>query len=194
MIRIHDNVAVATLAAAAFLFQACVNSPDDIERVAGVMEMKPITSQKNVRYEYSDSARIILIVNSPMAQDYSNAEAPYHEFPEGIDVTFFDKFGNQESYLRSNYAKRLLKDQMWVARGDVQVINTSGEQLFTEHLVWEMEKEIIRSDEFVKIISGDEVIMGEGFEADQNFNTYKIFRRVSGQILIPETKTEEEND
>jgi len=190
MITLKNTVAAALMVAATFLFYSCENSPEDIEKIAGDASLKPLTSQINVKYEYSDSAYKKLVVLAPEALDYSHAENPYQEFPKGIDVTFFDKFGNQDSHLRANYAKRLLKDNQWQARGDVQVTNIKGEKLSTEHLIWDVEKEIIRSDEFVRIVSGDEVIMGEGFEADQNFTSYKIFRNVSGEILIPENKND----
>lgn len=187
------KVAAACCVAAIFLFAACVNKKEDIEKVATSGELKPLSTQKNIVYEYSDSSYKRLEIRAPEALDFSHAESPYQEFPLGIDVTFYDKLGNKDSHIRSNYAKRFIKDQLWEARGQVEVENTKGEQLQTEQLIWDMTKEIIRSDVFVKIISGDEVIMGEGFEADQNFTSYKLMKNVSGEILIPD-KEDGKND
>jgi LPS export ABC transporter protein LptC len=182
-----NTVAAAFWAAAAFLFHACVNNPEELQKVAQMGELKPMAVQKNINYQYSDSAYKRLEIRAPEVQDFSHAESPYMEFPAGIDVVFFDKFGHQESKLRANYARRLIAEQQWIARGKVEVMNSKGEQLTTEHLIWDIKTETIRSDVFVRIISGDEVIMGEGFEADQNFTSYKLLKNVSGKILIPES-------
>lgn len=183
-----NTVAVAFLVAAAFLFQACVNSSENIQKVAAETELKPVNAQKNIVYEYSDSSHVVLKIEAKEVLDYTNAEEPYIEFPLGIKVTFFDKLGNPESNLESNYAKRFEKKDIWEARGDVRVVNEKGEKLNTEHLFWDVKEQKIYSDEFVKITKGEEVIMGTGFEADQNFTTYTM-GNVSGEIQI-----EEEND
>jgi lipopolysaccharide export system protein LptC len=60
-------------------------------------------------------------------------------------------------------------------------------------LVWDVKEELISSDVFVKITTGDEVIMGEGFEADQGFTSYKLKGNVKGELKIEEPE-EDEND
>ena len=49
--------------------------------------------------------------------------------------------------------------------------------------MWDEGKELLSSDEFVKISTKDEIIYGEGFEANQDFSKYKIFK-VKGRITI----------
>lgn len=184
-------VAVVFLMAAAFLFQSCVNTSEKIKEVSQSDEVLPLNIQKDIVYEYSDSSRIRLRIESPEVQDFSNEEEPYLLFPKGINVTFFDKLGKPESKLRANYAKRLSKKEIWEGRGDVQVENEQGNQLFTEQLFWNEKKQIIYTDVFVKIVKDDEVIMGTGMEADQNFESYTM-GNISGEIRIDEQT--EEND
>lgn len=69
------------------------------------------------------------------------------------------------------------------ARKNVSVINQKGERLNTEHLVWDERSEKLTSDEFVKITTKDEIIFGNGFEANQDFTKYKIFN-IKGTISI----------
>ena len=45
----------------------------------------------------------------------------------------------------------------------------------------------------MKIATGDEVIMGDGFEADQNFTSYKIKGNVKGEIQIEEKEDGEDD-
>lgn len=176
--------------AAALLFGACANDPDTINKLADDEELKPLNIQYDVVYNYSDSATQRLELKAPVVLDFSQLDEPYYEFKEGIDVTFFDKFGHQENYLRANYAKQLLDKDIWEARGDVVVNNKKGEKLSTEELFWNMKTEKIYSSVFVKITTGDETIMGVGFEADQNFTSYTIKSSVAGEMELEDNKDE----
>jgi LPS export ABC transporter protein LptC len=100
-----------------------------------------------------------------------------------LQVRFFNELGEQNSSLVAEYALQMVAKNLWEARGDVVVINSKGEQLNTEKLFWDSRKEIIYSDEFVKITTPEQVIMGEGFTADQNFEEYEI-NRPTGTINI----------
>ena len=66
---------------------------------------------------------------------------------------------------------------------DVEVVNEKGEKLNTEKLIWDERKELLSSDQFVKITTPEEIIMGKGFEANQDFSRYKIFN-VTGRITV----------
>jgi len=72
---------------------------------------------------------------------------------------------------------------MMEAKGNVVLINEDGEKLNTEHLIWDEEKEMIYSNEFVKITTADEIIMGEGLESNLNFTKFKI-KNIQGTITI----------
>jgi LPS export ABC transporter protein LptC len=61
------------------------------------------------------------------------------------------------------------------ARKNVLVVNEKGDQLNTEHLIWDERTQKLTSDEFVKITTKDEIIYGNGFEANQDFSRYRIF-------------------
>ena len=62
------------------------------------------------------------------------------------------------------------------AHENVVVVNDKGEQLNTEYLRWEEKKGKLFSDQFVKISTADQIIYGEGFEAEQDFSSYRIFK------------------
>jgi len=180
------KVAVALFAMATFFLGACTADPEVLKKLSAVEELKPLNVQRNIVYEYSDSSIKRLELHAPLVTDFSVAEPPYLEFAEGIDVLFFDKFGEEESHLRANYAKQFVKEQLWEARGNVIINSKKGEELKTEHLFWDIKTEKIYSEEFVKITTGDEVIMGEGFEADQNFTTYTLKGNVKGELKLEE--------
>jgi len=52
-------------------------------------------------------------------------------------------------------------------------------------LIWLQDSSKIYTDEFVKITTADEIIMGEGMEANQDFTKWKI-HKIKGIINIKE--------
>ena len=62
------------------------------------------------------------------------------------------------------------------AKYDVVIVNSEGERLNTEHLIWDRKNQRIYSNVFVTITTEDEVIMGEGFESNESFTKYKILK------------------
>jgi LPS export ABC transporter protein LptC len=138
---------------------------------------------RDLDLSYSDSGYVRLNLQAPLAEYYPNLEEPERRFPQGIDVKFFDSFGREESRMQADYAVQYLNKELWQANGNVVVVNRKGEQLNTEELFWDQKTEEIYSEDFVRLSTGQEVIMGEGFTADQTFDNYEI-NKVTGTILI----------
>lgn len=169
-----------------FFSLSCENEVKKVQELAR-NERIPMEIQKDFELIYSDSTYSRMELRAPLAKSYPQLEIPQREFPEGLEVIFLDSKGQEDSRLRADYAIQLINKDLWEARGDVVVVNKLGEQLNTEKLFWDNRKEIIYSDEFVKMTTESEVIMGEGFRADQNFTEYEI-DKVSGIINIKEEK------
>lgn len=177
----HIKKSIAALAAVLFLF-SCTNDPKEVKKVTARDDL-PLEIQENLELEYSDSSYIRLRLNAPLAEHFPQLEEPIRKFPKGIDVKFFDRFGNENSRMRADHAVEYVNDDLWHATGNVVVVNKKGEQLNTEELYWDQNNEKIYSEVFVKMTTDKEVIMGEGFEADQNFDNY-VINKVTGQIAI----------
>lgn len=172
---------IATAVAMLFLF-SCSNNPREVHEITRVDDF-PMEVQENLSLTYSDSANIRLRLSAPLAEYYPQLEVPVRKFPEGIDVRFFDRFGKVDSRLTANYAEEQIHNNLWLAKGNVVVVNSKGEQLNTEELYWDENEEKIYSDKFVKITTDKEIIHGEGFQADQNFENY-VINKVTGTIAI----------
>lgn len=149
---------------------------DDIKQINFPIDLStlPMQSAKNVEILYSDSAILKIKIVAPVLERYTNTEDPYIEFKDGINVFFYDENKNIESSLKANYAIFDEKTETWEAKEDVVVINKKGEIINTELLIWDRKNEKLTSDKFVKITTAEEILYGEGFEADQNFNNYTI--------------------
>jgi hypothetical protein len=62
-------------------------------------------------------------------------------------------------------------------------VNTKGERLNTEEIIWDEQKKKIYSDKYVTIHTKDEILFGYGFESNEDFSKYKIFK-LSGTIRM----------
>jgi len=95
----------------------------------------------------------------------------------------FDEHRNIISTITANYAKQFISEDKWEAKNNVIATNAQGDTLKTEHLIWEEKKELIYTDEFVKIIRSDQIITGIGFTSDQKLQNWKI-KNPKGTIYI----------
>lgn len=179
----HKSIAV-TLITAMFFFGACKNDPAEVQQATEQLKL-PLRVQYGVHYTYTDSAKTVIDIKAPQITDYSSEKEPYREFDKGLEVTFYDKKGNKDASLKSNYARNYEEGNMWEARGDVVVINDQGEQLNTEQLFWNRKEHQIYSDKFVTIMTDGNLLQGRGFEADENFKKWKIFKP-TGEFDIDE--------
>lgn len=169
------------LFAGVFFFGSCENEIEKVKLLTS-SENLPSEISKDIIVTYSDSAKTKMILKAPLLERYPGDE-PYTEFREGVEITFFNKQGEQESKLNSNYAINYDKDKRMVAKGDVVVINSFGDKLNSEYLVWKEKEKRITSDVFVKITTKDEIIYGDGLDANEDFSQYKI-KNIKGIINI----------
>lgn len=165
------------------LLFSCENEIEKV-KVFASNEETPVEVGENVELIYSDSAIIKMKLNATRLESY-DTDSPYVEMKDGVQVIFYDKYGDEESRLTSEYAIRRETGGIMEARNDVVVINKNGETLNTEHLIWDENTEKITTNEFVKITTEDEIIYGDGLEANQDFTKYKIMN-IKGTIQIKE--------
>lgn len=183
---LYIKTAVAILSLALL---ACENNIQTVNMVA-TKEVFPSLSAYDISVHYTDSSKILFNLKSPQIDNYANAEQPYTEFPKGIKLVYFTQYPDTNSMITANYAIRHDTEKYWEAKGNVVARNTKGEILNTEYMVWDEAKEIIYSDKYVKIITNEDVIEGQGFEADQSFTEWRI-TKVTGFINIADGETSE---
>jgi len=165
---------------------SCENKMSEIDKLTS-KDINTDNHITNIDMIYTDSGIVKLRLKAPITIIHDEKKEPYKEFPEGLEVFFFkDRDTIVENYLKANYGINYGKKDLTEVRGDVVVVNEKGDTLKTEKLFWDSKKKLIYSDELVRIIQKDQVIVGEdGFEADENFSYYKI-KNSSGDISVDE--------
>jgi len=155
-------------------FYSCKNDLKVVQNLT-IKNNSPYESAKNINIIYSTEGHVDIVIKSPLLNKYAENDMPsYIEMPKGIEVYFYDSLNKVKSLLTSNYAIDYENKKIMEAENNVVVVNEKGEKLNTEHLTWNQNKKIITSDKFVKITTKDEVLFGDGLDADEAFNKWTI--------------------
>jgi len=155
-----------------------ISCKNDIEVISSLANIDNLPSQTifNLETIYTDSAKIQLIVKSKLVKRYNQEEYPYLEFPKGMECFFYDENEIVESQLSTKYAIYHEVDELWEAKDSIVIINANGEILNTEQLFWDENKKLIYTNKFVSITTSNEIIYGDGMEANENFTDWKIMK------------------
>jgi LPS export ABC transporter protein LptC len=171
-----------------FLTYSCKNKLEDINAIT-ITDTFPVETGINFEIISSDSARVQAVIKAPVYKRYKG-KSPYVEMPKGINAVFYDSLMRVKTKLTSKYAIKYDKQNVMEVMNDVVVINEKGEQLNTEHLIWDQKKRRIYNNVFVKITSTDKVFLGDGLDADDSFLKW-IIKKPRGTFYI---KDEELNN
>jgi LPS export ABC transporter protein LptC len=100
---------------------------------------------------------------------------------ENVHVDFFDDDGAPASVLTSRTGRIDRATNDMVAVGDVVVTNVQGYVLETDSLRWSNAERLIRTEAFVRMTRGDDVLTGYGLVSDPEMDRFEILERVSGR-------------
>lgn len=160
---------------------------NDIERIHMLTEDAQVPTVKgtNVEVIYSDSAKVKVQILAPAFKQYIDVEKPYMEFPQGLEVYFYDDSLRIESEIKADYTIYYTEERLWHATGNVMALRLdNGDALHTEELFWDEEKELIYSDAFTRVQNQDGTFYGKrGFESHQDLSNWQL-KGSSGTVNV----------
>lgn len=160
---------------------------NDIERVNMLTDetIIPKVRGSNVKVIYSDSARVKIQILAPSFQQFLDGEEPYMEFPEGMEVYFYDDSMKIESEIKADYTIYYSETKLWHATGNVVALRLdNGDALHTEELFWDEAAERIYSNAFTRVQNKDGTFYGKrGFESDQALSNWQL-KGTSGTVNV----------
>lgn len=170
----------------AIFFQACVVDEPDLSRYTG-STIDNVEEARDVEVVYTDSSYTIFILKAPLSRRIYSKYSVTEEFPEGIDVTFYEKSGTPRSWLTADMAVRDQANRLITVRKNVVFRNANGDRIDGPELIWDEKIKEIHTDRFVKITRGDgTVVYSYGFKANERFTRYEL-NAVSGDMILNET-------
>lgn len=152
---------------------ACRNDPKDI---------KALTGRGNAQEDRAEDVTIIYSkdgkINARLfAHDFArneNARPPYLDMNRGLKVEFYNDSGDIDNVLTADSSRYYEAQGNILVWGNVQIVSRKGEQLNTQELVWNQAIEKFFTEKPVKITTPNEVLYGNGMEANRDFSWYQI--------------------
>ncbi|KPM32664.1 Hypothetical protein I595_1090 [Croceitalea dokdonensis DOKDO 023] len=190
------KISIATASAVAILFVGC---GDNYKRVGqeAATTIYPQGVARNFTLTYTeakkemsslDSAetRVIAILKSPLNKDFDNLEFQYKEFPEGLQVDFFDE-KNQKSVITADYGIIYSQTNLIDLQGNVVITAHDGKKLEAPQLYWDRKnKWIFTQEKFTYTNPEDGTIMdGEGMDFNREFTFFNA-HKTYGLMTIKE--------
>ena len=151
---------------------SCQTNPQKMEALVKDEE-GPVVSSQNVVWFYTKNGSASHRLTSPKVLRFES-QKEYIEFPLGLEIYTYNAQGEQEAFMKSDYAIQNLTNKTIEAKGSVLLENLIGEKLETEYLVWDERRGKIFTEELVKITKQDQSIIGEGFESNISFSKYTL--------------------
>ena len=166
------NIGILILFFKTVVFFSCQTSPKKIFSLVKDQE-EPTVISKDVDWFYTKNGVASHRLTSPQVLRFEGHKE-YLEFPLGLKVFSFNDYGEQEAFMRSDYAIQYLDDKTIKANGDVLLENSKGEKLETESLFWDEKQEKIFTKALVRITKQGQLIVGDGFESNTSFSKYTL--------------------
>ena len=152
---------------------------------------EPVVISEDVEWFYTKNGIASHRLTSPKVLRFEG-QKEYIEFPLGLEVFSFNVHGEQEAFMKSDYAIQHLDDKTIEAKGSVLLENLKGEKLETEFLVWDEKQEQIFTEAVVKITKQEQLIIGEGFRSNTSFSKY-ILKNSRGIINLDQEEQEQDD-
>ncbi|MDT8347975.1 MAG: LPS export ABC transporter periplasmic protein LptC, partial [Flavobacteriaceae bacterium] len=168
---------ILSIATFAMLFFSCKPSIDEVNRLMQLTE-EPIGIAENMHLKYTDSGLLKVTLLSPLMKDFSNKAFPFTEFPEGVEVEFYqyDDSLVKKTRVLADYAIRYEENQLVDLRQNVRVETHDGQIFLGDQLFWSPAQRWIFTDVPYTLVRADSSKnRGVRFDADEEFK--KILSR-----------------
>lgn len=183
----HNLKQIGFVLSCILVLGSCETKREDVMAI-GKKNIMPAQTGKDITMLYSDSSKLKIRLQAPQMQIYDkDVKEKITILPKGVNVVFYDDSGKETTTLKANYGVRYEQSRRMEVKYDVEVVNSNGEKLNTEKLVWDEQKKKITSNSFVKITTGKQIIMGNGLEANQDFSQYEI-KEITGTIRLDDNE------
>lgn len=135
----------------------------------------------HTEYQYSDNGRVTARLQTKHVQERNEAKEAQASseivryMDGGVKIEFYTAAGTVESTITSHRAIYREREATAELKGDVVVVNATGEVLETEQLFWDRKADKIYNDIFVRITTPDKIITGDhGMTSDTKFTHYEV--------------------
>jgi LPS export ABC transporter protein LptC len=165
---------------------ACEGNYKNIQKMV-TADNEPLAVGININLKYTDSGKVLTNLLAPRLLDYSNYDFPYQEFPDGIEVRFWDEDGKR-STVTSDYAIRYDETNLVDLRDNVVLITADSLILEAEQLYWDQQSKWVFTDRPYKMkLKDGSYNNGARFDSNEEFTNFLSRKNVGVQLLDNKT-------
>jgi len=147
---------------------SCKNNFEQVKQL-NQFDALPVGEADTIRVVYTDSTKTLAILTAPKNIDFTNQPFPYSEFPNGVEVVFFDD-NAKETFVKADYGIMYTKTDVVDLRGNVHITTPEGADLRTSQLYWDVNKEWIFTQENFTFKNPDYDIAARVLDASRSFD------------------------
>ena len=164
-------------------FISCSNNYDEVKNINKV-ELVPAGLTKDFVLKYTDSAVLKATLKSPLNIDFTNQPFPYSEFPNGLEIEFYDEIEGTTT-VSSDYGIVYYQTRIVSLEGNVIIKSPDSSFVKSEQIYWDPEQEWLFSEKKVLFSSDDYTIRAKRLDADRSFKLLKT-GKLDGSFLFTE--------
>lgn len=186
----HSLKSVAAIFMAITLF-ACDGSYKDKQQLS-IKDDAPLAIGKEVNLKYTDSGKLMTNLLAEELLDYSNYDFPYQEFPQGVEVRFWQD--GKRSTVTADYAIRYNGTGIIDLRDNVLLITSDSLVLKAAQLYWDQNNKWVFTDKPYRMeLEDGSTNDGAAFDSSQDFTEF-LSRKNTGVQLIDQKELQQDGE
>jgi LPS export ABC transporter protein LptC len=171
------NVAIAFVAIVLlFYFSSCSGDKKEFGKAITSRDSTSMMTTRGITSLISENGIIKYKITAEEWEWFDQFKPPYQAFEKGIYLEVYDSTLEVVSSIYADTAYYYMEKELWELRGDVHAENESREKFDTQLLFWNQRYERVYSDTTIKIEQEDQMIIGKGFQSNQDFSVYSIIK------------------
>jgi LPS export ABC transporter protein LptC len=168
-----------------FCFSSCSRDKKQFTGAVTSRDSTSVLTTRGITSVVSENGIIKYRIKSDEWMVFDRMDPPYHSFEKGVQLEVFDSLMQVGSLIKADTAYFFTETELWKLIGNVHAENVDGEIFDTQLLFWDQKKRNVYSDSTIRIQQDNQIIIGRGFESNQDFTKYTI-RKTEGVIPVKE--------
>ena len=167
-----------------FALSIIYSCKNDFESIIDINKYSkiPAAVTENFNLKYTDSAVVKAVLNSPLNVDFTNQTFPYAEFPEGLNIRFYEN-KDDSTNVSASYGIVYYKTKIVSLRGNVVIQSADGSKIKSSQIYWDPEQEWLFTEEDIVFSSNEYDINANKLDADRSFKLLKT-GQLNGNFLF----------
>lgn len=134
----------------------------------------PQTEQTMVNLIYTDSGRVAARLRGPKLLDFTNLKFPYREFPDGLELDFYDD-ENRLNTVIADYGIIYDETDLVDLQGNIRIVTGDSTILEADQLYWDQNTNrnwVFTDSDYTIEMNNGTTNAGQGFDSDDKFNNF----------------------